>query len=163
LLELRADPLGTDTRILLAVEPADTVMLLAVLEGPEAVSEHGAEAIRVTSDLLTEIREGGWPADMEVITLADAGALLARFFPADDGRVARRAHVLAATVPLASLRAEQHLTVAELADRSGVEPYRIEAIERDGLRAALVHEAVALARALGARLGLPSGQGPVVG
>lgn len=80
LLELRADPLGSDIRILLAVEPADTVTLLAVLEGPEAASEHGADAIKLAGDLLTEIREDGWPADVREVTFEDSGAFLARFY-----------------------------------------------------------------------------------
>jgi phage shock protein A len=81
LLELRADVSGSGIRILLAVEPADTVTLVAVLEGPEAVSEHSAEAIRLASALLTEIREEGWPADVGEVTFDDSGALLARFCP----------------------------------------------------------------------------------
>jgi phage shock protein A len=95
LLELRANSLGSEIRVLLAVEPADTVTLLAVLEGPEAVSEHGVNAVKLASDLLTEIREDGWPADMGEVTLEDTGAFLARFFPADDGGIGRRAEVLA--------------------------------------------------------------------
>jgi phage shock protein A len=95
LLDLQASPLGSEIRVLLAVEPADTVTLLAVLEGPEAVSEHGVDAVRLASDLLSEIREDGWPADMGEVTLADTGAFLGRFFPADDGGIGRRAAVLA--------------------------------------------------------------------
>jgi phage shock protein A len=163
LLELRADPLGSDIRIMFAEEPAETVTLLAVLESPEAVSEHGAEAIRLASDLLTEIRDAGWPADLDEIALGDSGAFVARLFPADDGSITRRARVLAVMVPFASLRAEQHMSIAELADRSGVAPHRIEAIEQKGLGTALVQEAVALSRALGAQLKLPAGQGPVAG
>ena len=79
LLELQADPLRSDTRIFLAFEPAETVTLLAVLEGP-AISEHGAEAIKLASDLLTEIRADGWPADIDEVSFEDAGAFLARFF-----------------------------------------------------------------------------------
>jgi hypothetical protein len=93
-LELRVDPLGSDIRILLAAEPADTVTLLAVLEGPEAVSDHGADAVRLASDLLAEIRADGWPADVDEVALEDSGAFLARFFPADDGGIRRRAAAL---------------------------------------------------------------------
>jgi transcriptional regulator with XRE-family HTH domain len=64
---------------------------------------------------------------------------------------------------LSRLRADQHLTIDEVAARSGLARHRVEAIERDGLRAAFVYEAVALSRALGARLELPSGSGPVAG
>jgi hypothetical protein len=163
LLELRADPLGSDNRILFAAEPADTVTLLAVLEGPEAVSQHGARAITLAGDLLTEIREEGWPADIDEVVLAGPDEFLARFFPSDDGSIARRADVLAATTSLARLRAAQHLTVDEVAVRSGLPRPRVEAIEHEGLRTARVHEAVALARALGVRLELPAGSGPVAG
>jgi hypothetical protein len=163
LLQVRADPLGSDIRILFAAEPADTVTLLAVLEGPEAVIEHGAQAIRLGGDLLTEIRDDSWPADLDEVVLADLNEFVARFFPADDGSIARRADVLAAMTPLARLRADRHLTIEEVAARSGLPADRVAAIERDGLRAARVHEAVALARALGARLELPTGRGPVAG
>jgi spore germination cell wall hydrolase CwlJ-like protein len=82
LLELRAGAAGSDIRILFAVEPADTVTLLAVLEGPEAISEHGAEAVELASSLLTEIREDGWPADVDEVILEDSAAFQARFVTA---------------------------------------------------------------------------------
>ncbi len=162
LLELRTDRLGSDIRVLLADEPADTVTLLAVLAGPEAVTEHGAQAITLAGELLTEIRDAGWPADIDEVVLADPAEFLATFFPADDGGIARRAEGLAAMTPLGRLRAGLHLTVGEVATRSGLSAHRVTAIERDGLRSARVHEAVALARALGARLDLAAGSGPVV-
>jgi len=163
LLQVRADPLGSDIRILLAAEPADTMTLLAVLEGPEAVIEHGARAVRLGGELLTEIRADSWPADLDEVVLADPDEFVARFFPADDGSIARRAAVLAATTPLGRLRADLQLTLEEVAARSGLAAHRVAAIERDGLRAARVHEAIAVARALGARLELPAGSGPVAG
>jgi len=163
LLELRADPLGTDIRILFAVEPAGTVTLFAVLEGREAIGEHGTEALNLASEFLTEIRDHGWPDDVDTVVLADPDAFLTRYFAADDGGIARRAAVLASMLPLSRLREEQGLSVAEVAARSGVPADRIAAIEQHGLRAARVHEAVALARALGARLELPGGSGTVAG
>jgi hypothetical protein len=162
LLELRADPLGSDIRILFAAEPADTVTLLAVLEGPEAVREHGTRAVTLAGDLLTEIRDG-WPADIDEVLLADREEFVGRFFPADDGSVARRADMLAAMTPLGKLRADLRLTIEQVAARSGLSALRVAAIERDGLRTARVHEAVALARALGARLEWTAGSGPVAG
>jgi phage shock protein A len=164
LLELRADRLGSDIRILLAEEPADTVTLLAVLEGPEAVTEHGARATTLAGELLTEIRDDGWPADIDEVVLTDPDEFVAGFFPAADADgIARRADVLAAVTPLARLRADRHLTLEEVATRSGLPAHRVAAIERDGVRVARVHEAVALARALGARLELPGDSGPVAG
>jgi phage shock protein A len=85
LLELQADPLGSEIAILFAVEPADTVTLLAVLEDAEAAGEHGEEAIGLASDLLTEIRDEGWPADIDAVMFRDSGEFLARFFPAHSG------------------------------------------------------------------------------
>jgi hypothetical protein len=160
---LRADPLGSDIRILFAAEPAGTVTLLAVLEGRDAVIERGAQAIRLGGELLTEIRDDSWPADLDEVVLADPDEFLAQFFPADDGSIARRAEVFAAMTPLARLRADLHLTLEEVAERSALTAHRAATIERDGLRGALVHEAIALARALGARLELPAGPGPVAG
>lgn len=79
LLELRVEPAGSDIRILFALEPADTVTLLAVLEGPEAISEHGAEAVELARSLLTEIREDGWPADVDQVSVENSAAFQARF------------------------------------------------------------------------------------
>jgi hypothetical protein len=162
LLELRADPLGSDIRILFALEPADTVTLLAVLEGPEARSAHGTDAAGLAGDLLTEIRDGGWPADVAEVALPGTGAFVARFFPADEGLLRHRAEAVAAVVPLRRMREDLNLTLAEVASRCGLPADRVAEIETEGLRTAEVHEAVALARALGARLELPTGSGPVV-
>jgi hypothetical protein len=163
LLELQADPLGTDIRILFAVEPASTVTLLAVLDGPEAISEHGAAALQLSGELLTEIREEDWPAGEHPVLLAGPDDFLARYFPGEDGSIARRADVLASVVPLARLREQQGLAISQVAARSGLTADRVTAIEQHGLRTARVHEAIALARALGARLELPGGSGSVAG
>jgi hypothetical protein len=163
LLELRADPFGSDIRILFAAEPADVVTLLAVLEGPEAVSEHGQQAAALAADLLAEIRAEGWLADIEEVLVSGPDEFLATFFPAHDGSIARRAGVLTAITSLARLRAGQNLTIEEVAAQSGIPAHRVTAIELEGLRTARVHEAVALARVLGARLELPAGADPVAG
>ena len=158
LLELRADPLGRDVRLLMAVEPADTVTLLAVLDGEDAITEHRAQAIELAGDLLTDIRAGDWPppdalnaADLEV-TFADSATFLSRFFPADTGAVAERAAVLAAAQSLAALR--NGMSLADLATETGISEERLRFIEAHGLRVAEVHEAVAYVRALGGRLTL---------
>jgi phage shock protein A len=160
LLELRADPLGRDVRLLLAVEPADAVMLLAVLDGEDAVAEHRAQAIELAGDLLTDVRTGDWPpqdalraADLEV-TFADAATFLARFFPSDSGAIAERAATLAAAESLASLRGSNGMSLADLSVETGISEDRLRLIEAGGLRLAQVHEAVAYVRALGGRLTL---------
>ena len=156
LLELRADPLGTDTRILFVVEPADTVTLLAVLDGPDAVGQYGAEAVRLAGELLTEIREQGWPDDLDSAEIADADEFLARYFRPDEGSIGRRAALLASIVPLTRRREQQGLSITELAARSGLPAERVAAIEERGLRTAAVHEAVALARVLGGLISVPA-------
>jgi hypothetical protein len=164
LLELRADPLGRDVRLLLALEPADTVTLLAVLDGEDAISEHRAQAIRLAGDLLTDIRAGDWPpkdadgpADLEV-TFADSATFLARFFPTQASAIAARAAGLATARPLAGLRGNS-MSLADMARRSGIGEQRLREIEHTGLRAAEVHEAVAYVRALGGRLTLTADLG----
>jgi len=159
-LELRADALGRDVRLLMALEPADTVTLLAVIDGAEAIAEHRAQAIQLAGDLLTEIRAGDWPpadaldaADLAV-TFADSATFLARFFPADTGAIAGRAAVLAAVQSLAGLRSGTGMSLADVATESGIGEERLRFIEAHGLRAAEVHEAAAYVRALGGRLTL---------
>ncbi len=158
LLELRADPLGRDVRLLFAVEPADAVTVLAVLDGEEAITEHRAQAIELAGDLLTDIRAGAWPpadadapADIEV-TFADSATFLARFFPADTGAIATRAADLGAARSLAGLRGG--MSLAGLSSKTGISEQRLRDIEARGLRDAEVHEAAAYVRALGGRLTL---------
>jgi phage shock protein A len=160
LLELRADPLGRDVRLVLALEPADTVTLLAVLDGEDAIAEHGAQAIQLAGDALTDIRAGNWPpddadgpADLEV-TFADSATFLARFFRADTSATAARAADLAAAQSLAGLRSGNGTSLADLSVKTGISQQRLREIEESGLRTAEVHEAVAYVRALGGRLTL---------
>jgi hypothetical protein len=160
LLELRADPLGADIRIVAAVEPADTVTLLAVLDGEDAVAEHRDEAIELAGDLLTDIRAGAWPlrdgrraADVE-IAFAEPAAFLGKFFPDNGSVVTDRAAALAAARSLAELRDSRGVTRAVLAGKAGISEQRLRVIEESGLRVAEVHEAVACFRALGGRVEL---------
>lgn len=160
LLELRADPLGRDVRLLLTLEPADTVTLLAVLDGEDAIAEHGAQAIQLAGDLLIDIRAGDWPpdggddpADIEV-TFADAATFLARFFVADTGAIAAQAALLAVAQTLPGLRGSNGMNLSDLATETGIGEERLRFIEDGGLRAAEVQEAAAYVRALGGRLTL---------
>jgi phage shock protein A len=168
LLELRADPLGRDVRLLLALEPADTVTLLAVLDGEDAIREHGSQAIRLAGDLLTDIRAGDWPladanepAETEV-TFADSATFLARFFPSQASTIAARAAGLATARLVAQLRGS--LSLAELSNNTGISEQRLRQIEDGGLRVAEVYEAVAYVRGLSGRLTLTAevGESPPV-
>ena len=171
IMELRADPLGRDVRLLLALEPANTVTLLAVLDGEDAIAEHRMQAIQLAGDLLIDIRAGDWPpdggddpADIEV-TFADAATFLARFFVADTGAIAAQAALLAVAQTLPGLRGSNGMSLSDLATETGIGEERLRFIEDGGLRAAEVQEAAAYVRALGGRLTLTAKLGesdPVV-
>lgn len=158
LVELRADSLGRDVRLLLAIEPADTVTILAVVDGEDAITEHRSQAIRLAGDLLTDIRAGDWPpkdaddpADTEV-TFADSATFLARFFSSGADAIEARATELAAARSMATLRGS--LSLADLARHAGINERRLREIEDGGLRDAEIREVVAYLRGLGGRLTL---------
>jgi hypothetical protein len=156
-LELRADALGRDVRLLLAIEPADAVMLLAVLDGEDAIAEHRAQAIELAGHLLADIQAGDWPpadalsaTDLEM-TFADSATFLARFFPADTGAIAERADALSVAQTLAGLRSRNGTSLKDLSVETGISEERLRSIEAGGLGEAQVHEVVAYVRALGGR------------
>ena len=125
LLELRADPLGADIRILFAVEPAGTATLLAALDGPDAIEDHRDEAISLAGGLLTEIRDGNWPpaetddAEIGEVCFDDAATLLAKLFPDRSTAIRARAAELAELGTLADLRQERELSIADIAASTG--------------------------------------------
>ena len=62
LMELRPGaPVRSDIRILFAVEPPATALLIAVLEGPEVVESQFPEAVMASADMLRRIRAGQVP------------------------------------------------------------------------------------------------------
>jgi hypothetical protein len=160
LLELRADALGADIRILFAIEPADTVTLLAALDGTDAVEDHRDEAISLAGMLLTEIRDGNWPsADTDgtesgEICFDDAATLLTKLFPDRGAAIRARAADLADLGTFAALRRERELSIADVAASAGLADDRVREIEHAGLRSVELHEAAAYLRALGGRLDL---------
>ncbi len=165
LLELHADPLGSDIRILLGIEPADTVTLLAVLDSPAAASEHRALAIKLSGELLAELRANGWPqpelgpdrastGESDELTFADAGAFLGQFFPGSESEIRQQSARLAAASTLALLRRGQKLSLADLAGSTGLAARELWRLENDELAAAHVADVAAYVRALGGRLEL---------
>ena len=162
LFELRADPLGTDVRILMAIEPADTVTLLAVLHGSAAVSEHRELAIKLAGELLTELRTNGWPQDYDgadgtgggsaELTFADDGAFLATYFPGSAARVKRRSAALATASALHRLRQQQQVSLVDLAARTRRAASELRRLEAGELADAHVADVAAYVRALGGRL-----------
>ncbi|MGO8957664.1 MAG: PspA/IM30 family protein [Streptosporangiaceae bacterium] len=166
LLELRADPLGTDIRVLLAVEPAGTATLLAVLDSADAISDYRDEAISLAGLLLTEIRDGNWPppdtegTETGEVCFDDAGTLLTTMFPDRGAAIRARAAELAEISTLAALRRASELTIADLAASANLNEQRVWEIEHAGLRSVDVQEAAAYVRALGGRLDLTADFGP---
>ncbi|HEX4253844.1 MAG TPA: hypothetical protein VH089_02080 [Streptosporangiaceae bacterium] len=82
LLELRPGAPGPDhdLRILFAVEPPGTALLIAVLDGPDAVRDHYPEAIQLASEVL-RAAQSGQAAEAAAYTYTDAQPLLEEFFP----------------------------------------------------------------------------------
>ena len=172
LLELRADPLGADVRILCAEQPPDTLTLLAVLEGPDAIRAHRDTAIRLAGDLLAEVRAEDGPDDESLtlapetatgeLTFTDAATFLAELFPDSDGEVARRAADLTAASTLQALRRHHGLTLDDLQTRTGLQAQELWELETSGLRSARLSELAAYVRALGGTLTVVTDDGTAI-
>ena len=84
LMELRPGaPADSGIRILFAVEPPGTALLIAVLEGGDAVRDHYREAVLLASEVLREARAGplDQAAEAAARTFGDAQSFLEEFFP----------------------------------------------------------------------------------
>jgi len=81
LMELRPGaPADSGIRILFAVEPPGTALLIAVLEGDDAVRDHYGDAVLLASEVLQEAR--AYRAREEAAhAFGDAQSFLAEFFP----------------------------------------------------------------------------------
>jgi hypothetical protein len=85
LMELR--PAGTDgtgIRILFAIEPPGTALLIAVLDGPEAVRDWYLEAILLSADMLRQVRAGQAP-EAAAHGYNNPRDFLEEFYPGDAG------------------------------------------------------------------------------
>ena len=81
LMELRPGaPAESGIRILFAVEPPGTALLIAVLEGGDAVRDHYREAVFLASEVLQEARSGQAP-EAVAHTFGDTQSFLEEFFP----------------------------------------------------------------------------------
>jgi hypothetical protein len=79
LMELRPGaPADRGIRILFAVEPPGTALLIAVLEGADAIRDHHREAVLLASEALREARSGQAPEEPPH-EFADARSFLAEF------------------------------------------------------------------------------------
>jgi hypothetical protein len=83
LMELRpAGPDDTTVRILFAVEPPGTALLIAVLDGPEAVKNRRSEAILLSADMPRRVRAGQAP-EAVACGYANTRSFLEEFYPGD--------------------------------------------------------------------------------
>ena len=85
LMELRPGaPWHSDIRILFAVEPPGTALLIAVLEGPEAVEDQYPEAAMASADMLRRVRAGQAP-EAAAHAYHDPRSFLEEFYPGTAG------------------------------------------------------------------------------
>jgi hypothetical protein len=155
LIELRpAAPGDGEIRILFAVEPPGTALLIAVLEGREAVREHHDEAVGLSAEVLQQVREGQAP-EATAHAFDDARSFLDEFFPGSADEVEAGAAALVArnrARTLAEQRTRLGLTQAQVAQRMGVRQERVSAIERAEPGATEVRTLAGYVEALGGRL-----------
>jgi phage shock protein A/DNA-binding XRE family transcriptional regulator len=155
LMELRTGAPGdSQVRILFAVEPPGTVLLIAVLEGGDDVLDQYNEAVLLSSDVLGRVRAGRDP-EATARAFDDAESFLDAFFPGDASEVEADAAALVArnrARTLAEQRTRLGLTQAQVAERMGVRQERVSAIERAEPGATEVRTLASYVEALGGRL-----------
>jgi hypothetical protein len=155
LLELQPGALD-DGRIfiLFAFEPPGSALLLAVLEGEQALRDHYDGAFALSSGVLRRVRAG---QDPEAVARAfgDIASFLDEFFAGAASEIEAGAASLTARIRgqrLAGLRERLGLSLAEVAGRMGVRRERVAAIERAGPGATEVRALASYVEALGGRL-----------
>jgi hypothetical protein len=155
LMELRPGAPGdSDIRLLFAVEPAGTALLIAVLEGHQAVKDDYDEAVELSSEVLQQVRYGQAP-EATALGFDDVPSFLHEFFPGSADEVEAGAAALAArnrARTLAGERARLGLSQREVAERMSVRPDRVAAIERAEPGATEVRTLARYVEALGGRL-----------
>ena len=155
LMELRPGAPGQgDIRILFAVEPPGTALLIAVLEGRDAVEERRGEAVELSAEVLRRARAGQAP-EAAAQAFDDVPSLLDEFFPGSADEVEAAGAALAArnrARTLAAARSRLDLTREDVARRMGVPPRRVAAIEQAEPGATEVRTLAAYVEALGGRL-----------
>jgi phage shock protein A/DNA-binding XRE family transcriptional regulator len=155
LTELRPDVPGDgEVRIIFAVEPPGTALLIAVLEGHEAVRDRYREAVALAADVLRQVR-AGQEREAAARGYDDPRSFLEEFYPgrADDIEAAAAALVAGNRArTLAEQRTRLGLTQAEVAQRMGVRQERVSAIERAEPDATEVRTLASYVEALGGRL-----------
>jgi Helix-turn-helix len=147
-------PSGSDVRILFAIEPSGTALLLSVVEGRDAVAEHREEAVRLSADVLRRVRAGDDP-EASSCGYDDEASFLAEFYPQTAEDVAAGAQAMLARNQrgtLAEQRKRLGVSAADLAGRMGIRPERMSAIESGDPRALDISTLASYVEALGGRL-----------
>ena len=157
LLELRPGAPGDgEIRLIFAVEPPGTALLIAVLEGREAARDQYREAVLLSADVLLEARVGQAP-EASARGYDDAQSLVDEFYPGQAAEVDAGASALAArnrARTLVEQRTRLGLTQTEVAERMGVRQEQVAAIERAEPGTTDVRTLAAYVEALGGRLEL---------
>jgi DNA-binding XRE family transcriptional regulator len=153
LLELRPDG---EIRLIFGLEPPGTAVVIAVLEGREAARDQYRDAVLLSADVLLETRAGQAP-EASAHAYDDPRSLAEEFFPGQTAELRDGAAALAArnrARTLAEERTRLGLTQTEVAQRMGVPPDQVAAIERAGPGTTEVRTMVSYVEALGGRLTL---------
>jgi phage shock protein A/DNA-binding XRE family transcriptional regulator len=157
LLELRPGAPGdSQIRLIFAVEPPGTALLIAVLEGREAARDQYREAVTLSAEVLLEARVGQAP-EASALGYDDPRALIEEFFPGRAAEIDAGASALVArnrARTLAEQRTRLGLTRSEVAERMGVPPAEIAAIENAEPGTTDLRTLTAYTEALGGRLEL---------
>ena len=157
LLELRPGAPGqADIRLIFGLEPPGTALLIAVLEGSEAVRDQYRDAVLLSADVLLEARAGDAP-EAAARAYDDTRSLAEDFFPGQAAEIDAGAAALAArnrAHTLAGERTRLGLTQTEVAHRMAVPQDQVAAIERADPGTTDVRTLAAYIEALGGRLEL---------
>jgi DNA-binding XRE family transcriptional regulator len=155
LMELRPGAPGdSEIRILFAVEPPGTALLIAALEGRDAVRYHYREAIFLATGVLRRARAGQAP-EAAGVAFDDTRSFLGEFFADSADEIEAGAATLVArnrARTLAEQRTRLGLTQAQVAQRMGVRQERVSAIERAEPDITEIRTLAGYVEALGGRL-----------
>jgi phage shock protein A len=145
-----------EIRLIFGLEPPGTALLIAVLEGREAARDQYRDAVLLSADVLLEARAGQAP-EASAHAYDDTRSLAEDFFPGQAAEVEDGAAAVAAgnrARTLAEERTRLGLTQTEVAQRMGVSPDQVAAIEHADPGTTDVRTLVSYIEALGGRLTL---------
>jgi phage shock protein A/DNA-binding XRE family transcriptional regulator len=151
-----AVPGDGDIRLIFGLEPPGTALMIAVLEGREAVRDQYRDAVLLSADVLLEARAGQAP-EASARAYDDTRSLAEEFFPGQAAEVEEGAAALAArnrARTLAEERTRLGLSQTEVAQRMGVSQDQVAAIESADSGTIDVRTLISYIEALGGRLNL---------